>query len=93
MFEDEDKFPILVNPEGLGRYNDLPGYIDITMTWRDFLLVRPEAEQFVYVLNPPAWTELRAQPFQLIRIEDVEALHKRWSMQVDVLINLQPLTK
>ncbi|HRH25798.1 MAG TPA: hypothetical protein PLD99_02530 [Parcubacteria group bacterium] len=90
MFEEEDKFPILVNPKGLGRHNDLLGYIDITMTWRDFLLVRPEAEQFVYALNPPAWTPLRAQPFQFIRNEDVKDLHERWSMQVDILLALKP---
>lgn len=90
MFEDEDVFPLLVNPHNLDHLCQLPGHTDITKAWANFWNKRPEAKQFETQLNPPPWTELRAQPFQFIRNEDLEKLYTRWSQQVNVLLEMMP---
>lgn len=88
MFEDEEKFPLLKNPEGLDRLNRLKNYTEICFAWRAFLKLRPEAKRFETELNPAPWTKIGAQPFFFVKDSDLEALFERWSAQVDVLIAL-----
>ena len=85
MFEDEEVFPLLKNPEGMNRLNQLDGHTEIIFAWRTFLRLYPEARGFSSELNPAPWTKIGAQPFFFIKDSDIEKLFERWSAQVEAL--------